>query len=269
MDSDDLIPPVERRELPREARALREIAADEYGERMQELQPAIDAHLVAYAAAVQRLVDVHANIASGTDLGIGTDTRWSAIWELGGRCLSECRLLLHALRGGFSVESSANERAVFEAMHLLAAVAFDDDVLRKWLAGDYVRPKTARAVLARQQDLARQRMEVAGVDPEGDVVESGEWLYDYFSKAAHHRRGPLTGSVFVDRREFAYGPHPDPERRARETWNAGQTIDTALIVVADSLSHIVGRNDLGDFLADQAAALESVRREHPLTDEPD
>jgi hypothetical protein len=267
-ETDPLLEPlVERRPLPVEVRALRELAADEHEKREREVGPAVEAHLAAYGVAVERLIGVHAEIANGTDLGIGTDTRWSAIWELSGRCLSECRLLLYALRGGFSVESSSNERAVFEAMYLLTAIAFDDDVLKRWLAGDYVRPKTARGLVAKKQELAHQRMRAAGVEPDGDVVASGEWLYDYFSKAAHHRRAPMTASVSLERREFAYGPHPDPVRRSVEIWHAGQTIETALIVVADSLAYIVGRGDLAEFLRAQADELESVRERYPLLDE--
>lgn len=262
-----LEPLVQRRPLPAEVRALRDLAADEAQKRERELGPPVAAHLAAYEAAVERLVGAHAGIANGTDLGIGTDTRWSAIWEISGRCLSECRLLLYALRGGFSVESSSNERAVFEAMYLLTAIAFDDEVLRRWLAGDYVRPKTARGVVAKKQELAHERMREAGIEPDGDVVSSGEWLYDYFSRSAHHRRAPMTVSVSLDRREFAYGPHPDPVRRSVEIWHAGQTIETALIVVADSLAYIVERGDLAEFLREQGAALEAVRQRYPLLDE--
>jgi hypothetical protein len=107
-------------------------------------------------------------------------------------------------------------------------------------------------------------MEALGVDPGGDLVESGRWLYDYLSKSAHHRRGPITTSVSVEGRTFAYGPHPDPVKRARELSNAGQSIETALIVIADAISYIVGRSDLAAFLSEQAADLERVRQAHPL-----
>jgi hypothetical protein len=153
---------------------------------------------------------------------------------------------------------------VFEAMYLLAAVAFDDLIARRWLAGEDVRPRKAHAVMAKKQLLARKRMKEARVEETGDVVKNGEWLYRYFSDSAHHRRGPITTSVSLERREFAYGPHPNPAKRGQEVEHAGQMIETALIVVADSLAYIVGREGLADVLAEQAAELDQVRTAHPI-----
>lgn len=264
----NLEPVVSKRPLPIEVRALRDLAIEEHKKRELELAGGVAAHVNAYEEAIERLIGIHAEIASESDIGLGTDTRWSAIWELAGRCLSECRLLLHALRGGFSVESAANERAIFEALYLLGAVTEDDDILRKWLAGEYVRPKTARAVMAKKQERARERMRAEGVPVEGDLVSSGNWIYDHFSQSAHHRRGPITRSISLERRSFAYGPHDDPRRRAQDVENAGHTIETALIVVADSLSYVVGRDDLQAFLGEQARELEAVRQSYPLIDAP-
>jgi len=260
----NLEPLISRRDLPIEVRALRDLEADEFAKRERELQVPINLHIDAYEKAVEQLVSAHKNIASGTDLGIGTDTRWSAIWELSGRCLSECRLLIHALRGGFSLEASSNVRAMFEAMNLLVAVAFDDATARSWLAGKYVPPKKARAVMEKKKALAHKRTKEAGVEPSRDVVATGKSLYRHYSASAHHRRGPITASISLERREFDYGPHPDPVKRGREVNVAGEMIETALIAVADSLSYIVGRYGLADVLAEQGAELERVRQAHPL-----
>lgn len=261
-----LEPLVSRRELPVEVRALRDLAAADFARREAQLQLSIDAHIAAYTEAVERLISTHRAIASGTDLVIGADTRWSAIWELAGRCLSECRLLLHHLRGGFALEASSNVRAMFEAMYLLGAVAFhgEEAILRRWLAGKHVRPNKARAVMATKQALARKRMKERGIEPDGDVVATGEWLYRHFSDSAHHRRGPITASIALERREFAYGPHPDAAVRGREVVHAGHMIETALMVVADALADVVGREGLAEVLAEQAAKLERVRKAHPL-----
>jgi hypothetical protein len=260
----DLEPSISRRDLPVEVHAIRDLAAADFAKRELELQGPINLHIDAYEKAVEWHVSLHENIASGTDLGIGTDTRSSAIWELSGRCLSECRLLIHSLRGGFSIEASSNVRALFEAITLLLAVAFDDATARQWIAGDYIRPKKARAVMAKKQALARKREKAAGVETQGDVVASGEWLYQHFSASAHHRRGPITASISLERREFDYGPHPDPVKRGREVAVIGELIETALNVVADSLSYIVGRDDLADVIAKQGAELDRVRQAHPL-----
>jgi hypothetical protein len=260
----DLEPVISQQDLPIEVRAVRDLAAAEFAKSELDLQVLIDLHIDAYEKAVERLVSTHASIASGTDLIIGSDTRWSAIWELSGRCLTECRLLIHALRAGFSVEASSNVRAMFEAMYLLAAVEFDDATARRWLAGDDVRPKKARAVMATRQALARERMKEQGVQVMGDVVATGEWLYKHFSDSAHHRRGAITASISLERREFAYGPHPDPAKRGCAVDHAGELIETALIVVIGSLAHIVGPDGLSDALAEQAAVLEQLRTTQPL-----
>jgi hypothetical protein len=262
------LPPLSPRELPAEAKALRDLAADEFAKRHARLQPSVNAHIAAYSKAVERLIEGHGNIATRTDLPIGTETRESALWELSGRCLGECRLLIHALRGGFALEASSNVRAVFEAMYLLGAVQYDDDILRRWLAGDYVPPRHARAVMVKRETLARDSR-VAGSQQsgrsQGSFAENGRWLYSHFSKSAHHRRGPITASVSLDRREFAYGPHPDPAVRAREVDHAGEMVETALMVVAAALAHLVGPEGLTDVLMMQAEEFERVRDSDPLT----
>ncbi len=263
-DATDLEPPVALRDLPIEVQALRDLAVDEFRKRDRELQPHIDAHINAYEAAVQRLIAGHANIASQVDFALGGETRWSGIWELSGRCLSECRLLVHALRGGFALEAASNVRAVHDAMYLLRAVSCEDKTARKWLAGEYIRPKAARAVIADKQGSGRKRMKEAGLTPAGDVTTSGAWLYDHFSQAAQHRRASVAVSVSVPRRAFDYGPHPDADVRAEQVLHIGHLIETALIVVTDTLADIVGRDDLAEVLAEQKEEFERVRLTHPL-----
>jgi hypothetical protein len=264
-DSSRLEPPLSRRNLPDEVNALREIAAADFAKRERELQPHIDAHIAVYASEVEKLKNAHANIASGTDLVIGAKTRWSAIWELAGRCIAEIELLLHALRGGFAMGASANVRAMFEAMYLLGAVAFDDATAERWLSGKEVRPKKARAVMVKKQALAHTRAKAAGIEPVGDIAETGGWIYQHFSQYAHHLRGSIIESTSLERREFAYGPHPDPAKRGRETEEIGHLIETALIVIADTLADLVGREDLPLVLAEREANFERVRREEPVS----
>lgn len=266
LNARSLEPPVRKKGLSSRTGALRDSATAEFESRAVELQASIDAHVAGYAEAVERVVALHGNIASGTDLEIGADTRWSASWELSGRCLAECRLLVHALRGGFALEASSIVRALFEATHLLGAVAFHGEqaTVTRWLAGEAVRPNKARAVMVKKQSLARTRMIEHGVKPDGDIARSGEWLYRHFSDSAHHRRGPITTSIALLRRQFEYGPHGDPVVRAGEVVEVGHVIETALIVVLDALADIVGREGLSEVLGQQAADLERVRIDHPL-----
>ena len=69
---------------------------------------------------------------------------------MGGRCLAVSRVLLHDLQGGFASEAVGTLRALHEAVQLLAALAFhlEDDAARRWLAGEWIRPKEARAIQA-------------------------------------------------------------------------------------------------------------------------
>jgi hypothetical protein len=55
-------------------------------------------------------------------------------------------------------------------------------------------------------------------------------------------------------------------RRGRDVANAGHGIETALIMVADSLSYVVGREGLETVVAEQAAEFEGVRRAFPSDD---
>jgi hypothetical protein len=148
----ELEPEVEARELPADAEELREQVADEHRYLDAVLQPRIDAHIAALAAEVDRLIEAHRRIADDTDLELGADTRWSAIWELSGRCLAICRVVLHDLRGGFTSEAVGTLRSLWEASILLGAVAYhaEEDLLRRWLQGEWVRPREARQAAARE-----------------------------------------------------------------------------------------------------------------------
>lgn len=266
----DLEPRVQPRELPPEVAALRERVAVEHQALDAALQPLIDAHIAAYAEAVETVLETHKRVADRTGIDIRADTRWSAIWELSGRCLAICRVVLHDLRGGFSSEAVGTMRALYEATILLGAIAFheEEDALRRWLADEndaWVRPRQARAVMERKEALARERMQAAGVNPEGKgLTEIGGEIYDLLSRPAHHRRGGFPETVSADLREFTYGPHPNAEVRATHVTYAGELLETALLVVIDSIADVIGRDYVRDALPRMQGALERVRQESPL-----
>lgn len=87
------------------------------------LQVRIDAHLNAYDGVIDALITTHKAIADRTDLEIGADTRWSAMWELAGRCLAVSRVVLHDLRGGFASEADGSLRGC--RSHAASFRAFD------------------------------------------------------------------------------------------------------------------------------------------------
>jgi len=215
------------------------------------------------------VIALHKFIGDSTDLEIGADTRWSAIWELSGRCLAICRVVLHDFRGGFTSEAIGSVRTLFEAAELLAAIAYheEENALRRWLDREFIRPKTAREVVGRKEILAKQRMREAGIEPEGrGATEVSYELYDDLSKPAHNMRGGFPEAVSVPLREFTYGPHPNAEVRAHHLNYAEQFIEMTLIVVIVSLGDIVNR-ERDEVWADIGAMkerLERVRAEFPL-----
>jgi hypothetical protein len=261
----ELEPRVEAREFPADVERLRAQIAAEHDELDALYQPAIEALIDALAEEVEGVIHMHRLIADRTDLELKAETRWAAIWELSGRCLAICRVVLHDLRGGFGSEAAGNARALWEASILLAAVAFheEEQLLRRWLAGEYVRPFEARAAVERKEALAREGMEAEGVGP---TAELGEKIYDLLSQPAHHRRGGFPESIQVDAREFAYGPHPDAVVRADYLNYVGHLIEIALINVITSLADLIGLHYARDALDRMQERLECVREQFPLPD---
>jgi hypothetical protein len=283
----DFEPEVQGEELPAEVAELRVQVAAEHADLDEALQQLIDAHIAVYAEEIERVIAAHKAVADETDLEIRAATRWSAIWELSGRCLAISRVVIHDLRGGFASEAIGSLRALFEAMYLVAAIVFgpgeegqaaeaceedaqgretaNEDVLPKWLAGEWVRPKTAREAVARKEKLAKERMREARVPFEGrGVATVGAELYDLLSQPAHHRREGFRETVSVELREFTYGPHPNAEVRARHVEFAGHLLETALLVVIDGLADIIGRDYAREAAPAMQARLEQVRRDAPL-----
>jgi hypothetical protein len=260
---------VRARALPDEVVQLRQEVAEEHKGLDALLQPSIDVHIAAYSVAVDEVIAAHRVIAEETDIAIRANTRWSAIWELSGRCLAVCRVVLHDLRGGFTSEAVGSLRALYEASVLLGAVAFhgDEDAVRRWLEDDvsWVRPQHARSVMQQKEELAHERMRAQGIEPEGQgLTELGGEIYDLLSRPAHHRRGGFPETTAPELREFVYGPHPNAEVRARHVSYAGELIETALIVVIDSLGDILGRDYAHDALPRMQQGLEAVRNRFPL-----
>jgi len=98
-------PSVQARELENDVAQLRRLAIDQLGREDGEITPRIVAHLDVYERGVESLIEMHRAVADETDVDLGAETRWTAIWELAGRCIGISRVLLHDLRGGFASEA--------------------------------------------------------------------------------------------------------------------------------------------------------------------
>jgi hypothetical protein len=262
-------PQLGRRDLPAETIRLRDLADEQMALITVEIQEGIDAHLAAYRHVVDSLIHTHEEIAERSDIDLEAETRWVATWELSGRCLAVSRVLLHDLQGGFAAEAVGTLRALHEAVQLLSALAFhlEDDAARCWLAGEWIRPKDARKIQGRKQELALERMAEAGIEPEGgDIMALGQEIYSHMSESAHHQRGGFRESVAVALRRFAYGPHPDPTVRAAWVDYAGELLEEVTLVVGDAFADMVGREYMLEYVRPLQASLVAVRESYPLSD---
>ena len=246
---------------------LRAIADAQAARFDAELNPRIEMHLAVYQEVVNTLIDVHRVLADNSDLEMGVDTRWAAMWVMSGRCLAIANVLLHDLRGGFASEAIGTLRALHEASQLLSALAFHEEVevVRRWLAGDFIRPREVRDVQGRKQAVALQRMAEAGVEPEGgDLVELGRGIYGLLSEGSHHQRSVMAESMSPALRRFAYGPHPDARNRASQVGYAGELLEEVIMVVGDAFADLLGRDLYAQQVRPLIVALERVREVAPL-----
>jgi hypothetical protein len=263
----ELEPELHARDLPDDVVRLRMAADAEAAAREQVLQARIDAHLAVYTDVIDVLVANHERLADASDLEIGADTRWSAMWELAGRALSTARVWLHDLRGGFTTETDGTARALHEAVQLLSALQFDVDgaAVRRWLAGEWVRPGEARALQQAAQEHARQEMQAAGLAPAlGDLQQLGRTIYSLMSESAHHQRAGLAASIAPRLRRYVYGPHPDPTHRAAHVDVASEVFEEVVLVVGSAIGQMVGGDYWNRLIRPLQERLEQVRRLHPL-----
>ena len=263
----DLEPPIHGQELAGEIAALRQTADAQAADLNAAIQPLIERHIAVYQSAVDALIETHRALADETDMEMGANTRWAATWEMSGRCLAISNVLLHDLRGGFASEAIGNLRALHEASQLLSALSFheEEEVVRRWLAGDYIRPRDAREVQGRKQALTLERMQEAGVEPEGgDVVELGREIYGLLSKGSHHQRSVMSESVSPALRRFSYGPHPDARNRASQVEYSGHLLEEVIMIVGDAFADLLGRDYYINSVRPLVASLEEVRAEAPM-----
>jgi hypothetical protein len=266
-DGGSLEPLLCARDLPIEVARRRAAAEVEHAEKEAFWQPRIDMHLEVYSAAVETLIEHHRQVADHTDLEIGSTTRWSATWELGGRCLAIARVVLHDARGGFCSESDGTLRALHEAVQILSAISFEQEtaLLRRWLAGKEVAQRDARKVVGRMQAFADERMRAAGVEPvEGDLPTLGLKIYGALSTSAHHQRGGFPEALAPALRQFAYGPHPDVERRAGHLNFVGELLEETVIVVGSAFATLHGGDYRDRVVVPLQDAMAQVRVDAPL-----
>lgn len=262
----DLEPEIAQGEPP--ADVERDRAALEAGRGVLEavLNPRLEGHLLVLRQQIDALQESHRLIGEQSDVTVVTETRWAAIWELCGRCLSLARLLLDELGLGYTAETAGTIRVLDEAVHLLHAVVADadGDLVRRWLAGDTVMPRDVRPIIAAEQAQADAVLADQGIDSEGDVVQLGREIYGHLSQAAHNARPGFAESVSRPLRIFVYGPHPDPRQRAVYMDYASEALEGVVIGVGSGLARFLGGDWYRQTIPPMQEQLAAVREALPI-----
>jgi hypothetical protein len=256
-------------QLPDEVVRLREDAEEVDKRRLEVLHPRIDGHLHTYETITETLAKEHQRIAEAMDFGLGAETRWTAVWEMSGRCIALCNCAIAQLRAGFGAEVVPTLRAIHEAGQLLSVLAGPDewDVLKKWLTDGYISAAKARAAEDRINKPVIAELKKLGIELHGnpEPKDLGKQIYDVLSKPAHNMRIALRESLSVPLRRYSYGPHPDPTFRAVNVEYTGQLLEEITMRVGGALGiRFLGKEWYDGTVKPLVAALEAIRREMPL-----
>ncbi len=232
------------------------------------VQPRIEEHLLTYQMVVDALVDAHRRIAETMDFGLGDETRWTAVWEMSGRCLGLCGCLLVQLRGGFASETVPTMRSIHEAAQLLAVLVGpgEEPLLSQWLNDtSYIKTATARAAEGRIEKPRVTFLREQGIELHGNQAELGSQIYDILSKPAHNMRSGFKESVAVQLKTFSYGSHPDPTQRAVHVEFGGQLIEEITIRVGTAFAtRFLGRPFYENTVKRLIAEIEAIRETMPV-----
>lgn len=206
----------------------------------------IDAHIKFHRGVLDYLTNMHQWVADTYDFDIAANTRLVGLWEMAGRCLGIAKLILDSLEMGYTAEVLHLGRAVHEANRLLNVFHMqgEDDLVRRWLDGEYVSPGECRQAEERFDMFLAEEMKRRGHEPIG--VERGELsrdMYGKLSEAAHHRRKWTQDVVFVEERAMFTGPTSDYYRRAATVSSLILVVEETVIGVGDAISQVVPDRD--------------------------
>lgn len=241
---DDLAPGVTRRPtLPEEFQRSRlaQTAKDERDRIVYEER--IEAHITVHGIALDFLEETLQWVAECTDLDLVGDTRPAALWQMGGRSLGICRLILDALRMGYTAEVLHLARAAHEANRLLIVFRIPEEeaLLRQWLVDEkWVRPKAAREAEDRFERRLAEAMRSQGFDELPNTKKLNEQIYGQHSEAAHHRRRWTQDAVFPDLRTMIRGRTGHWMRRVGTTAAMVGVVEESVTQIGDALSYLLG-----------------------------
>jgi len=223
--------------------------------------------------ALEQLKDWHRRVADTTDLQLTGYSRASAIWLLTGRSLGLLDALIVLAEAGVDTETMVMGRALHEANHMLLAFCSTDEeeLVRLWLDDEgrhrYVRPKASRGAQERFEAKLDEAMHAQGLPSLGRTGSLVDEVYDRMSRVAHSRRSTCVSSVAEPLREFAYGRHPSPLRRATVVEWASSMTGEVLNAVGDALRAFYGQGFFVEKIAPLVGSIDAVRKTAPLDDE--
>jgi hypothetical protein len=232
------------------------------------LEPRIAGHLLVYRDVIDTLTTAHREIGETMDFDFQGRTRWTAVWEMSGRCLGLSNCMLVQLEAGFASEVVPTMRSIHEACQLLTVMSGpgEETLLLRWLDDErYIGAQTARAAERRIAKPFIQVLAAQGIVLKGDQFLLGCEVYDLLSKAAHNMRGGFLESVSKSQRLFAYGPHPDPIQRAVHVEFGGQQVEEVALRLGGSLaSRFLGPRFYTDTVEPLVASVKAVRQMMPV-----
>ncbi len=263
---DQLNPRVTARRLPqRIARNRVEQAARDAADRARLERP-IAAHLTARRLALDALAHAHQALADGSDLDLTGRSRPAAVWQMAGRCIGIARALISLIDQGFSAEVLHLGRALHEASRLLSALGNpdEDELLCKWLDGDYVSPGVVRGAEQRYEERLAAAMIAEGKQELPRTGPVTKHIYAKMSEAAHHQRAAVEGEVAPLLRTMPRGPDPTWERRATAASVMLSVVGEGIDAAGEAIARFHGAAWYDEHVAPYWAAFEALAREQPL-----
>jgi hypothetical protein len=259
---------VRRKPLPDAVGRNREIQRERDTALRKLYEPALEDHIAAHAIALNFLDERLQWIADNTDLDLTGDTRHAAAWQMCGRIVGIARLMLDALRLGYTAELLHLARAVHEADRLLFVFQIPEeaDLVKPWLADEvWVRPKATREAEDRFELRLAEAMKKAGIPELRRTKEISEDIYEAHSEAAHHRRRWTQDAVFPDLRTMIRGNSDYWLRRVATVAAMLPVVEEAGTSVGDSLAtFFFGADWFTTNIKPLQASFEAMRQAHPL-----
>lgn len=238
-DRDQLDPVLCQRELPKEVQEARDRrAADAEAERAF-YEPRIREHLEFHRGVITYLDGVQQWIADTYDFDLAGDTRPAAVWQMSGRILGSCHMIIDNLEMGYTSEVVNSGRSVHEANRLLEVFLMpkEKDLLRRWMDDQNIPAVTLRKAERRYQKEVVKLMKAQGLEanfPSTDEL-SGQ-IYGKLSGSSHHRRTWVEDNVIKSERRMIKGRTDVWIRRAATTDALLGVVEESVIIVADAFA---------------------------------